>query len=279
MRAARAALVLAGCLLGGCFDSLTGGECREGWVERDGTCVLDSADAACGQVESDPDNCGSCGVVCASGLCEAGVCAGATAGHVVLIGHDYRAYHAAAARLLGNAAVLGGGPVVRVAFSAEAADAEVTRGVTDALTAGVAAAGRTWTAVELGGAPPRDRTRADVFLLLPRAAPAATSFAVGQDWSADLSSFLDGGGTVIAVDGTGGSTADVLRGAAMMSAVPGDQATGELVTLDAPGDALAVGVPSPYLAERSSTTFELTDGDGTIVATAGGAPVVIHATR
>ena len=47
---------------------------------------------SCVDLSSDPDNCGSCGHVCASGLCTESVCEGALAGHIVAIGHDFVRY-------------------------------------------------------------------------------------------------------------------------------------------------------------------------------------------
>lgn len=281
------ACVVAAIALGGCFDSLVGGECQPGWVAENGACrpVIDDGggddgDAGagvCGDLQSDPDNCGACGHTCSTGICVAGGCVGDMPGHVVLIGHDYRVHHAAAARLLGNAAALSGNTTVRVAISADTSAPDVVAAVRRALTAGLAAGAHSWTQIDVGAVPPSDRTSVDVFLIMPRSASLDTSFALGESWAPALTDFVMAGGTVIGLDGPGGSTADLLRGTGITDVSIAATSTGGHVAIVAPGDALAVGVPSPYLAERGSTTFKTT-GTGTIVATSGGAAIAIHVT-
>ncbi len=306
-------MVAAALVLSGCFDSLVGGECGPGWIAEGGVCrpavagddsgddsgdgAVDARDAdaaataidagscaegaswcgGCVDLGSDPDHCGACQRACGSGICSAGTCAGTISGHIVLIGHDYRVHHAGAARLLGNAVALGGDGAVRVAIVGGATDAEGSAAVHQALSAGVVAAGRTWSSVDLGGAIPGDRGLADVVLFLPRAAPPADSRALGASWQPALAAFVAAGGAVIGLDGAGTTTVELLRGAGLTAASAGTPATDTRVTIAAPGDALAVGVPSPYLAERSSTTFTVA-GPGTIVATAGGGAVAVHVT-
>ena len=73
-------------------------------------------DGVCTDLQSDPDNCGTCGDVCASGLCDAGVCIGATVGHVVAIGHDYQASEPAMDRVLADAVGLTTGAYTRIGY-------------------------------------------------------------------------------------------------------------------------------------------------------------------
>lgn len=314
MRRRSLALVIAAAsvlALGGCFDSLVGGECAEGWVPEGGRCRLAGGESdvdagvgtadidaggggdglsstcepgeswcgACVDLSSDPDNCGACGRSCASGICEAGACVGALAGHVVLVGHDYRDHRPAAARVLGNAAALASRLTVRVASVGDATDDDVVVAVRRALTSGLTANGRDWTPAAMDGLADEAGTSVDVVLVLPRAAPADVSFAVGQAWQARLADFVASGGVVIALDGPGGTTADFLRGAALLDATANGTATGVAVDIAAPTDALAVGVPSPYMAERGSVTFTVDTDDATIAATSGGAALAIHLTR
>ena len=60
---------------------------------------------ACIDVSGDPLNCGGCGVVCASQLCDNSACVGAASGGIVYIGHDYTTTlpGTAQARVISNA--------------------------------------------------------------------------------------------------------------------------------------------------------------------------------
>lgn len=274
------AFVAAAIALGGCFDSLVGGECQPGWVAEGGACrpvIEGDGDGVCGDLQSDPDNCGACGYTCSTAICVEGGCVGEVPGHVVMIGHDYRVHHAAAARLLGNAVALAGNTTVRVAISTDSSDPDVVAAVRRALTSGLAASGHSWTQIDVGAVPPSDRTSVDVFLIMPRSASLDTSFALGETWAPALTDFVMAGGTVIGLDGPGCTTVDLLRGTRLTDVSIAATSTGDRVAVIVPGDALAVGVPSPYLAERGSTTFKTT-GAGTIVATSGGAAIAIHLT-
>jgi hypothetical protein len=72
------------------------------------TAVCTGEELACGSVcvdaNSDANNCGACGSVCASGICSWGVCADDRPGHVFVIGHGYeKKTNPAIDRLLANA--------------------------------------------------------------------------------------------------------------------------------------------------------------------------------
>ncbi len=265
MRTSALLLVAAAAALGGCLDSVVGGRCADGWIAEGDVCrPLPGGEIVAGPCD-----------LCPSGLCQEGVCIGQTAGHVVLIGHDYRVHTAAAARVLGNAAALTAQPTVRVTKIFESVDDTQNIAVDRALDAGLTAAGRTWTAIasDVGAG---QVASVDVVLVLPRPAPAATSFADGARWRAALTAFVAGGGTVIGLEGPDSSTIEFLRGAALLDVTRGSPATGDEVSISVPTDALTVGVPSPYLAARGSMTFATTD-DAVAVATSGGAPIVLHA--
>lgn len=299
------AIAIAGLALSGCFDSLVGGECAEGWVLEGGECRLAGAvsgdvdagigatgdvdggaatcaagEAWCGvcvDLSDDPDHCGACGRSCPSGICSAGACVGDVPGHMILIGHDYRVHRAAAARLLGNAASLSGSVDVRVASIDDAATVEVVTAVRRALSTGLAANGRTWVSVDSAsvggvGEPP------DVVLVLPRATSADDSLVRGRSWAVSLDHFVDTGGAVIALDGPGGTTTDFLRGAGLLDVSTSGVVTGSEVAIIAPTDALAAGVPSPYSAELGSITFTAAPG-AAVVATSRGAALALHLTR
>jgi hypothetical protein len=278
-------LALAAVALGGCLDSIVGGRCADGFVADGESCRPvagddgddDGVDAG-GPLATDagttPDAPGTCGV-CPSGICHDGICVGEATGHVVLVGHDYRVAQDPAVRLLGNAAALGTHPDLRIAMLDDGADDASIVAVRRALTRGLAATGRTWSQVASSTIADGDAAAADVVLILPRRSSADASVVAGDSWRPALVAFVTGGGTVIGLEGPDTTTTDFLRGATLLDATRGDIATGDEVTIVTPTDALAVGVISPYLAARASTTFATT-GDAVVVATSNDAPIALH---
>lgn len=294
--------------LAGCLDSVVGGECRPGWTPVGGVCrelaevpdgpadvdagtgdvvtaggdggVCEAEQSWCGvcvDLGSDPDHCGRCGHGCPSGLCAAGACLGAVSGHVVLIGHDYRSFHAASARVLANAVGLGLHPVVRVRPWGAAADPMTAAAVVQALTAGMSATGRPWLLAEPAAGPPAAGGEDDVFLVLPPRADADAVRALGWSWRSALAAFVAAGGVVIVVDGPGGSAAEVLRGGGLLEVGPRREVTGGAAEVIAADDALAIGVPSPYLAAAGTVAFEIVPDSGrAVIATSGSGAVVLH---
>ena len=87
-------------------------------------------DGTCTDVTTAPSDCGSCGHVCASGICVAGQCAGELAGHIVAIGHDYQQRNAAMARVIGNAAALASSENLGIAHVAGTATVASRNGTT-----------------------------------------------------------------------------------------------------------------------------------------------------
>ena len=317
-RRLRALALVALAALPGCFDSLVSGRCADGYVAVDGVCRAgadhpDAADAPpdgpeaggdpdggnggggdgggppvcpageqvcddrCVDVQVDPDHCGACGRWCASGLCEAAACAGVVGGHVVAIGHDYRTYRPPGARVLGNAVGLGARPVVRVMVWEGDAELEAADGVLAALTAGMGATGRPWTQVAPTALPPEDRGAADVLLILPQR--GGDREALGASYRARLTGFVDAGGVVIALGGPASTTADLVRGAALLDVAPGPALNGQPLTVVGATDALAVGVLSPYAGSNGTASFLVgSGGPAVVVARAPAEPVVIHRT-
>lgn len=112
-----AALGAVATLAAGCFDSLVGAPCADGFVMVGGACVdpaapdADGADTsgpppdagpppdsapvcaapmeacggACVDTSSSADDCGACGHACPGGRCAAGQCESALQGHVLAI--------------------------------------------------------------------------------------------------------------------------------------------------------------------------------------------------
>ncbi len=242
------------------------------------------SDVVCGgtcvDIATNPDHCGGCDLPCSSGLCSAGVCGGVVAGHVVVIGHDYETYRAANARVLGNAVSLGAGRPVRVMVWRGDAAAEAEPSILAALATGMTATGQPWQVAPTTPMPPADRVTADVLLIVPQRGAASTQVELGATYAPRLNAFIAAGGVVVGLAGPGSTTAELVRGAGLLDVTAGATASGQSVRIVAPTDAVAVGVPSPYLGTTGTTTFGLTPGPATVVVveTPAGAPVVIHRT-
>lgn len=282
--------VAAATVLAGCLDSLVSGQCAPGWELADGACRPGDGDEcpadrtvcaeACVDLDTDGEHCGACGVACPSGLCAAGTCVGAVAGHVVAIGHDYRTVHAASARVLANAVALGGRHPVRVALWAGDAGDATTAAITAALELGMPATGRAWTQVAAQGLPPADRTTTDVWIAAPQRAAAGEQRALGTAWAERLDRFVAAGGVVVALAGPDAGAMELVAAAGLLDLAPAATASGQVLQVVALTDALAVGVPSPYLGAAGTTAFRTAGDPGTIVVTTpAGEPVVVHQAR
>lgn len=298
MRAAVLLLALAGC-----FDSLVSDPCARGYTLEAGHCVAREApdagvdDARTGDAppvnvvdatpapdapvctadtQSDPDNCGACGVVCASGACSMGACLGALPGHIVAIGHDYRHHHAAMARLLGDAVALGADPDVGVARWGGTTDEVATAETSAALAEGMTAVGRAWHSVAMPVAP-APLAGIDVVLVDAQLGDGSALEATGTAWRGALDTFLASGGVIILLDGPGTRSYRLAAGAGLYTIAPPVDITDALGTVTNGADAVTQQVLSPYSAERGSVT--LPGIAGAVVSTAAGDPIVAHLTR
>jgi hypothetical protein len=250
----------------------------------------------CIDVSNDPENCGSCGNACLSGLCVKGHCTGSASGDIVVIGHDYAAssVHVSEGTLLANAVFLPGENPVRVLSYEEYANAAQVTNVKSVLTHAAMALGRglVLTTVTSSTLVPTDLGSAmyDVLLVYDQAAaPAGTLAPIGTAWQSSLNLFLLAGGDVVILDGASGANPQM---AAFMTAANLLQATGETpiasgtqLLVVASGDAVGNSVVSPYAAQTdtvSITTSEANGGNVTYVVDdlLGGnlVPVVIHKT-
>lgn len=279
-------------LLAGCFDSLLDAPCREGLTLRNGQCVTDTQqpdgpdgpdavkpptvrdpqDAAptCeADLETDPQNCGSCGRACASGICAMGACLGDVAGHVVAIGHDYGNTNAAMLRVLGNAAALGTHHDLAIGRWAPSA------AITQALSFSLAQIGRPWHAVALAAAP-AGLDAVDVVLVDPQTTDGTDAEAFGTSWRTELVTFLDRGGVVIVLEGAGGTNHRFAVGADLFASPTPTVATAAHLSVIAPADSVAQQVMSPYAAAATSVAFP---GLEPVIATPSGDAVVFHAAR
>ena len=255
------------CELGGCVDLCSPG--------------LSICGRACVDLDADPDNCGTCGRVCPTGLCEAGDCIGALAGHVVLLGHSYEVHRAAMDRLLGNAVLLTSARPARVLPFEGTALPIAIAGARRAIDDTALALGRTvtWLPTTDETGLPSALADADVLLVYAQAGGTDADITrIGTSWSLALDTFLLRGGVVVVLDASAShrGTWGILEAAALLSADRHEVATGTTVRIVAPADGMAIGVPLTYRAERDSVRY--VGIDLPVVASDTTGPVVLHLT-
>ena len=314
----RLSLALCAVILG--CDPLLGGRCADGWVRAPGACdagaavdatvvpdattvpddaaadpdvppwIDDSAtgcgaprvvcDGVCVDPRSDPSNCGTCGVRCATGICNGSVCRNPRAGHLVLIGHDYETTRPDQDRVVGNAVFLSGAAAPRVATCVLGA---TPASVTHVRAAVQRVAGpRTWPETVLETA---DALRAALSVdaaevVLIHHQPGATDEGMrdlARSIAPAAAGFVRAGGVVVVLDGEGsaGGTWPLAAATDLVRVTGHAVATGTTATVVNGADAVAIGLPLQYRAERGSVAFLGTDDDG-VVLRVGGRPLVLH---
>ena len=231
-------------------------------------------DGTCTDVMTSPTDCGSCGHVCASGICTAGVCAGELAGHIVAIGHDYQERNAAMARVIGNAAALASSSDLGIAHVTGTATVASRNGTTAALATSLASMGRTnhQVALPTAGAP---LTGIDVLVIDAQTGDAPGAEALGAAWKPSIDALLARHGVVIVVEGVGGVSHRFAAGAGLFNVGTPVDTTGSPAFVTSAGDAVTQQVVSPYLADTTSVVFPAVVG---AIATPSGT-VVMHLTR
>ncbi|MBN1773293.1 MAG: hypothetical protein JXB32_18670, partial [Deltaproteobacteria bacterium] len=268
-RCGRACLPAESCFAGTCLL-----DCPDGYTPCSGSCV---------DLTSDADHCGACGRACMSGICEAAVCSEAVPGHLVVVGHNFARFRRAQLLLVANAVfALAGSDPVRVAALTAWAPTEggsAANNVDLAVTQAALERGRTWerTAFTDVGALGAALETFDLLLIYEQSlAGDAELRAAGAALAGAVESFLRRGGVVLLTDArTGnGGTWQLLDAAGLLTASGCTDVTEARLSVLAPGDAIASGVPLSYVAERDSVRFESSEtnqvvGDGT-------GPVVIH---
>ena len=234
----------------------------------------------CVDLSSDPRNCGGCGVVCESGICVEGVCDDAAAGHVVVIGHDFGSQNGALERVLGNAVFLAVDPSPQVVVYTERAAPGAVIRAGRAIDQNAAAIGRSWTPITATGADVVPSLLATADVLLVHAQPTATAdqvSALGVSWQDALTALTARGGVVIVLDGGhDGGAHELLSPSGLFAAGETTAVTGEVVSVAATNDAVAIGVPLHYLAPSRSVSFSLEAPAVAVVRAASGQPVVVH---
>lgn len=302
----------------GCFDSLVSDRCASGYAfvggqclareapdggatggadasHPDGTMVVET-DAApgpdalvctapdilcsgtCIDVSSDPNNCGACGHVCASGICQMSHCVGDLSGQIVAIGHDYSHHHPAMVRVLGNAVALGAHADVGVArWHGSAGDGDAAN-VSVVLAQGMAQVARAWHPVPLPALPSASALDGvDVLVVEPQRGAPAVEAASAAPWAGTLDLFLQRGGVVVVLEGAGGVSYKFAEATNLFTVPAPADATAQQATIVDSSDAIAQQVVSPYLAETTSVGFAGVVSGSVITTPAG--TVVLHQTR
>jgi hypothetical protein len=218
---------------------------------------------ACVDLQSDSNNCGSCGVACPSAICQGGVCIGARAGHIVAICMDYSvtAQNSQPTKLLGNAVFLPLSNPVKILAYDEFANPNVRARVDT--TIAWAALGRTYlppTYVSQSEAVNAQLKKPDydVFLVYDQPlAPAGTLSTYGSQWAKTLESFSHVGGVIIVLDGATGvkEMGQFLTSARLLEVTKESAVSGSWVYNRQEGDIIGNYVVSPFLAPQNSCVF------------------------
>jgi len=244
---------------------------------------------ACVDTDLDPMNCGGCGIVCTSGLCNGGKCRGAKSGHVAVLGHDYSTSPTAAAtQVVSNAVFLPSRSPVRVLAYDGWADPVAVANVTAILDGTTKKTGRTYTRKTASTTTSViDKLNVDDFdVLLVYDQSKASSGTLALDGAAlqkTLTSFTQTGGTVVVLDGAGGTgeMPKLLTASGLLNVTAHTSVTGLAALVVAPTDALGNDVITPYYAIARSTTFVTTDAPSptaivVVEEEKSSQPIVIH---
>jgi hypothetical protein len=255
----------------------------------DGSCLADcdpprvACGATCADLTNNIDHCGGCFRRCASALCTAGVCQGASSGHVIVIGHDMSNSRAALNRLVGNAIFLPFASPLRILiYDKDTSDASRLR-VANTISAYAETTGRAFE-ITTGAAltvPFLLRSAADVFVINSQQASTDELLRKnGTTWSRALRQFVNRGGTVVLFDGGGShaGTYQILEAAGLFNANSRTPLSSRELNLVAPADALATGVSSSYRSQGNTVGFDTTVGTVVVEDPKSDLPVVIHST-
>ncbi len=228
----------------------------------------------CVMVQSDPENCGDCGVVCESNLCVAGVCQGTSRGDIVYLGFDYQSIpnniNISQSRELINAVFLADKTPIRLLAFQKYANTTSVANVTALLGSAQAATGRTiqiTTSVDEAFVTSNLAiANYDVLLVYDQeTAPANTMGAIGTAWATKLGTFTKNGGVFITLDGVSGANPQMqtFETNTGLLSVTAHTALASALAIDlvAPGDAVGVGVTTPYGTRTRSTRF-VTEANG-----------------
>ncbi|MCH2110221.1 MAG: hypothetical protein MK135_12905 [Polyangiaceae bacterium] len=220
---------------------------------------------SCVDVSSDPLHCGFCGNYCPSGLCASVACLGATSGHMVAICDSLGNVGPSGRRLFSNSVFLSGENLVRILAYGEYSSPSVIDAARGALADGAILKGRAYALTESYDAAEvldLQRQDYDAFVVYDQPlAPPGNLATLATNWSSTVEDFVEEGGVVVVTTGGGGQgeMQDLISGLNILSTSGTTDHTGQSYYLQSPGDALALGVFSPYLATETSCTFNTSD--------------------
>ena len=259
--------------------------CEEPLFDCNGSCV---------DRDSDSNNCGGCGKVCPSSVCQAGACVGVQVGHFVGICMNYRTPSSGPAPyILGNSIMLATSNPIRILAYNEHAD-PTTQQKVDAIIASTVSTPVSISYISDSTQVRNQLLRAnyDVFLVYEQPNAAHDELAsIGDVWASPLESFTYVGGVVVMLDGGQGvaEMSQLFTNTRML------QVTDEviltpppLLALRAGGDAIGARHMTTQLPSQADTcVFDTTltpDQTTSFVITdqpeAGTPrPVVVHITR
>lgn len=260
--------------------------CELPLVECNSTCV---------DLNSDSDNCGQCGRACPSAICQGGQCIGARAGHIVIIGMNFRETtpDAQPTYLLGNAVLLPRFEPVKILAYTEFADPNVATAVDTTIGwAATSIIGRDVAITHVSQAQAvNDRLKKpdfDTFLVYEQAkAPSGTLADYGTQWAKTLESFSYVGGVIVILSGSTGvrEMPQFLTNSRLLEVSAETSVSRSHIFNREQGDSIGTGVLDEFLAPWDTCTFDTptpTDSSTVFVVTDGAPtpaerrPVVVH---
>jgi len=234
----------------------------------------------CSDIQVDPANCGGCGLLCATGACRFGVCKASTAGHIVVMGHDFFTSNAAMDQLLGNAVFLSQADPVQLAEYVGVASATAVSNSHVAIAEAATTLARSVVRSQvITSNIVAQLTAADVFLIQSQnLATNSILKQLGQSWTRALTVFVHTGGIIVLLEGsfpTNNGTVQILSESGLTNIAVNSVVTNDTCAVIDATDPLVFEVPPTYSCLQNSIGFS---GAGIRVVEDLGQPVVLRVT-